>query len=56
MAEPLRKRATPNSTPTHRARMKGRRRPQRKVQRSLAEPMRGVKMRPRMGLRNHVRL
>lgn len=56
MAEPLRKSATPKSTPTQRARMNGRRRPQLRVQRSLAEPMRGVKMRPRMGLRNQVRL
>lgn len=56
MMDPLRKSATPSSTPTHRARMKGRRRPHRKVQRSLAEPIRGVKIRPRMGLKNHVRL
>lgn len=56
MAEPFRKSATPKSTPTQRARMKGRRRPQLRVQRSLAEPISGVKMRPRMGLRNQVRL
>lgn len=54
--DPLRKSATPRSTPTHSARMKGRRRPQRKVQRSLADPIKGVNMRPRMGLRNHTKL
>ena len=56
MAEPFRKSATPKSTPMHRTRMKGRRRPQLRVQRSLAEPMMGVKKRPRTGLRNQVRL
>lgn len=52
----MRKRETPSNTPTQSARMKGLLRPHFRVQRSLAEPMRGVRIRPRMGLRNHVRL
>lgn len=56
ITEPLRKSATPKRTPMQRARMKGRRRPQLRVQRSLAEPISGVKIKPRIGLRNQVRL
>lgn len=56
ISEPLRNSATPSSVPMQRARMKGLLLPQRRVQRSLAEPIRGVNMRPRTGLRNHVRL
>lgn len=56
ISDPFRNRATPISVPTQRARMNGLLRPHRRVQRSLAEPIRGVKKRPRTGLRNHVRL
>lgn len=56
ISEPFKNRATPSRTPTHRARMKGLRRPHCRTQRSLAEPIRGVKRRPRMGLRNQVKL
>lgn len=56
ISEPFRNKATPISVPTQRARMNGLLLPHRRVQRSLAEPIRGVNMRPRTGLRNHVRL
>lgn len=56
ISDPLRNSATPISVPIQRARMNGRLLPHRKVQRSLAEPIRGVNMRPRTGLRNHVKL
>lgn len=56
ISEPFKNRATPNRAPTHRARMKGLRRPHRRAQRSLAVPITGVKTRPRMGLRNQVKL
>ena len=48
--------ATPSSVPTQRARTKGLLLPQLRVQRSLAEPITGVKIRPRTGLRNQVKL
>lgn len=54
--DPFKNIATPSSTPTHRARMNGLLRPHRRVHRSLAEPITGVKTRPRIGLRNQVKL
>lgn len=54
--DPFKKSATPSSTPTQRARMKGLLRPHDKVHWSLAEPISGVKTSPRTGLRNQVRL
>ena len=54
--EPFKNMATPSRVPTQRARTKGLLRPHRRVQRSLAEPITGVKSRPRTGLRNQVRL
>lgn len=56
ISDPFRNRATPISVPIQRARMNGLLLPHRRVQRSLAEPIRGVNKRPRTGLRNHVRL
>lgn len=56
ISDPFRNRATPISVPIQRARMNGLLLPHRRVQRSLAEPIRGVNKSPRTGLRNHVRL
>lgn len=56
ISDPFKKSATPNRVPIQSARMKGLLLPHRRVQRSLAEPIRGVNIRPRTGLRNHVRL
>lgn len=56
ISDPFKKSAIPSSTPTLSARMKGLLRPQDRVHWSLAEPISGVKRRPRTGLRNQVKL
>lgn len=56
ICDPFKNSAIPSSTPTLSAKMKGLLRPQDRVHWSLAEPISGVKRRPRTGLRNQVKL
>lgn len=56
ISDPFKNNAIPSTTPTLSAKMKGLLRPQDRVHWSLAEPISGVKRRPRTGLRNQVKL